>query len=682
MKARAIAPPPPYRANKRITRCRGSLASENNSDRTKIRGSNEEASKYLNLEPNGSVTSWSAFDNNALNEGVEVAFNGYNTISSQENIQMPWSSISIDQRELLDIDPVPAPQLEAAGRLETFPRSASIYAPPISSGCRKKESENRSSERILERKTGLDNSSSRFRSNSGTRVRDSTPLPSRRRSASSSKYQANEKRRRTVDSGNSITEISDSKPLTSIQRRSSISMSGHIEVRTSIHPESARSDSNEKNSRKKVTDVALTSFNLTLPTPVYTRHLLPTSVYHNQATGIWITTINMSQKEEITRSNAAKYLKAFSFPTENEARESAYANAPPRMLPFTENSICQICSKSFSFLTRPCHCRNCGICICNSCVVPWSKQCIPDTYHIKNEKTVRVCKSCNTLSTMFKKALLDAKFDDAITIYNTGNINLRCPFPIRHGEEMMLPIHCAAMGGSLDLFIWLAETHFCPIKRIRTGNKNKSYRADELITTSKGRSVINIALAIQHVDMLRYLVNEKGANFSGVKDLNVVLNALTAVLKADNREIIGVDQSFEDDVHSDESIHVDNRITIPNQSVLRSPLQRSLRLPKHNFRQPVNSKIGNGLPSFSISDPGDDYSDDEDISPQNTFEDSDDDQSVATTVHDACIICYENSIDCVITPCGHQICCLRCSKSLSNCPVCNVDCKCIRIFRP
>jgi hypothetical protein len=43
---------------------------------------------------------------------------------------------------------------------------------------------------------------------------------------------------------------------------------------------------------------------------------------NNEATGIWITTINMSQKEAVNKSNAAKYLKAFSFQTEREARES------------------------------------------------------------------------------------------------------------------------------------------------------------------------------------------------------------------------------------------------------------------------------------------------------------------------------------------------------------------------
>ena len=71
-----------------------------------------------------------------------------------------------------------------------------------------------------------------------------------------------------------------------------------------------------------VADVSADHSNISLPRPIHTRQLLATSVYHNEATGIWITTVNMSQKETVNKSNAAKYLKAFSFQTESEARES------------------------------------------------------------------------------------------------------------------------------------------------------------------------------------------------------------------------------------------------------------------------------------------------------------------------------------------------------------------------
>jgi len=396
---------------------------------------------------------------------------------------------------------------------------------------------------------------------------------------------------------------------------------------------------------------------LVLPSVIHTRNLLETSVYHNEATGIWITTINMSQKETVVKSNAAKYLKAFSFQTEHEARESAYANAPAKMMPFDEHPFCFLCSTQFSVFKRAAHCRNCGVCICNNCSAGWNKMCIPETYNIKGAASIKVCTSCDSLSTMFRRALLDANYEDALIVYNTGNVNLRCPFTTNKGGESMLPVHCAAEGGSLDLLEWLVEVHYCPLKRIRTGNRNKTQHADELITTSKGRSVVEIAMANQSVEILRYLVCEKSIGFDGIRDLNVALNALEAVLKSPY-----MNHSNGDD------------------DVSMTPIQRANSMAPPT---PELTRIGNGLPNFAISGI-DEFSDSEDGSPRNVDcgIDSDDDKSVATTVHDACIICYANSIDCVITPCGHQICCLQCSKNLKSCPVCNVSCKFIRIFRP
>lgn len=58
-------------------------------------------------------------------------------------------------------------------------------------------------------------------------------------------------------------------------------------------------------------------------------------------------------------------------------------------------------------------------------------------------------------------------------------------------------------------------------------------------------------------------------------------------------------------------------------------------------------------------------------------------QSSATgEAADECIICFDGKIDCVATPCGHQICCLKCSNNVSRCPVCAQDCSFMRVFKP
>ena len=39
----------------------------------------------------------------------------------------------------------------------------------------------------------------------------------------------------------------------------------------------------------------------------------------------------------------------------------------------------------------------------------------------------------------------------------------------------------------------------------------------------------------------------------------------------------------------------------------------------------------------------------------------------------ACIICWEGERDCVIQPCRHNVTCMKCIKSVKNCPVCRTQ---------
>jgi hypothetical protein len=274
------------------------------------------------------------------------------------------------------------------------------------------------------------------------------------------------------------------------------------------------------------------------PERIHSRILLTATVYHNTATNLWIATINTNQKGVAKNpATAAKYLKAFSFSSEKEARESAIANAPPKMMKFEEHSNCFICRGKFAMFRRACHCRNCGVCVCSACATSWPSKMIPETYNLKKESTVKVCKSCNFLSSAFKKALLDGDYEEAIALYGSGNINLRTPFPqfSKKKEEVMYPIHCAVEGGNIDIVRWLMEDHFCPVKVIRTGTGKRAKKGgspDFPILTSKNRSVLSIAMESLHVDILRYLVVDNNVSIYESKDLKASLRALEAVLLA------------------------------------------------------------------------------------------------------------------------------------------------------
>lgn len=366
------------------------------------------------------------------------------------------------------------------------------------------------------------------------------------------------------------------------------------------------------------------------------RILLAATVYHNTATGLWITTINTNQRGVAKNpAQANKFLKAFSFPTEKEARESAIANAPPKMVSFQESAKCFHCRKLFAVFKRACHCRNCGVCICASCSISWPAKMLPETYNLKNEASLKVCTSCGTLSSLFKKALLEAKYEEAIAIYETGNVNLRTPFPpANKKDEVLYPIHAAIEGGNLKLARWLVEDRFCPLKQIRAGRSKSDKNA--LIQTSKGRTVLSIAMEFLRIGILRFLVVERGISVFEATDTRSALRTIEAALVAlpcssegdgireDGASIARWDQAYFDDMSEPSSLEDDDNVTIVSRSV-----------------------------------------------------------RTRTNTGDCCIICMDHKINCVATPCGHQVCCLGCSASLSACPVCNNRAvEFIKIFRP
>lgn len=169
---------------------------------------------------------------------------------------------------------------------------------------------------------------------------------------------------------------------------------------------------------------------------ILSRTLLPWSVFPSETTGMWVATVNTNQKALDSNDivEASKALRAFSVPTREQAEALASAWAPPRMLPFAKNSRCFICEARFAVFKRPCHCRNCGVCVCSACTVQWPSKMIPDTYNIKQESIVNICKSCDWLCSAFRMALLDGNLEQAVVIHSTNNVNLVTPFANVKGE--------------------------------------------------------------------------------------------------------------------------------------------------------------------------------------------------------------------------------------------------------
>jgi len=215
--------------------------------------------------------------------------------------------------------------------------------------------------------------------------------------------------------------------------------------------------------------------------------------------------------------------RAFSMPTEKHAVCLAKAWTPPRMLPFEDNKTCHICNAKFAMFRRACHCKNCGVCICKDCVVSWPSRMVPETYISKKSNFINACLSCDWLSKSFRVALLEGDLDKAVAIHQTGNVNLHTPFANVKGE-LFYPVHCAVLGGNLDCLKFLVEDHCCPIKSVRVAGNSSSSKFIPIVT-SKGRSLLGIAMEKENLQMIRYLALQKGGMLSGEVDITPQLLA-------------------------------------------------------------------------------------------------------------------------------------------------------------
>jgi hypothetical protein len=318
-------------------------------------------------------------------------------------------------------------------------------------------------------------------------------------------------------------------------------------------------------------------------------------------------------------------------------------------------------------MRRSCHCRNCGVLICKECAVVWPAKMIPDTYNFKKENSVNVCPSCDWLSHSFRLSLLEGHQDKSVAIYATGNINLHAPFGNVKGE-LLYPVHCSVLGGSLNLLKWLVEENCCPIKSLRVSGSGQSGTYTPIVT-SKGRSLLGIAMENRRVDIIRYLVVRKGISLAGEQDITfeMLLRNLDIVLR-----LLPEDATSPRTDHS-ESTREDSDHPSPMASI--PPISQ------RPFDAIENSRsLSEEAQNLGAVEPSPNHHDD---------------CKCLCTVLRICvapslilytsfrpgIICFDSKIDCVATPCGHQMCCLKCSEHFSRCPVCSADCTFLRVFK-
>ncbi len=282
----------------------------------------------------------------------------------------------------------------------------------------------------------------------------------------------------------------------------------------------------QKNKNRFKTDISVSRF-------IVTRTSLPYTIEYNETTLEWAALINTDQEALDTNDSdmIEQGVVTMVFKSIDEARAACHAYAPPRMHSFEDSPKCQICKKGFNkILRRPSHCKNCGICVCSRCTVNWPSSMLPITYNMKSNRRKRfykVCMACDWLNDTFRQSLLHGDLDKAVALQTTGNVNSRNPFANVRGETYY-PVHCAILGGNLAVFKWLTDSLCCPIqsKRRMPLHRIGPIIGNEQIITSKGKSVLDLAMESVQLGILHFLVVEKGVNIMQYKNMNVALRTL------------------------------------------------------------------------------------------------------------------------------------------------------------
>lgn len=200
---------------------------------------------------------------------------------------------------------------------------------------------------------------------------------------------------------------------------------------------------------------------------------------------------------------------------------------------------------------------------------------LPETYLSKKGSFVHVCRSCDWLSVSFRVALLEGNLDQSVAIHGTGNVNLHTPFCIVKGE-LLYPVHCAVLGGNIQCLKFLVDVHCCPIKSVRVSGNGSSSKFTPIVT-SRGRSLLGIAMEKENIEMIRYLVLRKGGLLSGETDI-------TADMLARNLE------------NALRTLPEDGVLSVRSASYSNNTSERSSRV---NATQPENSSCTAGFVPLS-----------------------------------------------------------------------------------
>ena len=158
--------------------------------------------------------------------------------------------------------------------------------------------------------------------------------------------------------------------------------------------------------------------------------------------------------------------------------------------------------------------------------------------------------------------------------------------------ELFYPVHACVLGGSLKALRWLVDDNCCPIKSVRVSGKTKDNASKyTAIVTSRGRSLLSIAMETNNTEIVRYLVVEKRLSIATDKGITpaMLIRNLDLALR-----LIPGDSSEGDDIN-DNNDDNDDDVTVEAEVEIQSPAPFSPDYMETPPPVPISERTGSSV---------------------------------------------------------------------------------------
>lgn len=276
--------------------------------------------------------------------------------------------------------------------------------------------------------------------------------------------------------------------------------------------------------------------------------------------------------------------------------------------------------------------------MCSSCGDTfWAAKALPAVFSRDGEGKLRICRPCNLSTKAFRSNLEKGNFRGALDVFRQGRIRTVAHAFGLSPVDGAFPIHCAAVGGSMDCIRWLVEAMGASVD----------------VKDGQGNNPMKLAVKFGRGEAMRYFAQSCHLKVEVVSDTKQLQKVLQCILEYCPVPLPGT--------LGDPATEPPGIATAVQNATL--PVGRPVSHPPQGPRgsHPPQQRTAGSQPPL----PPGVYPHPPSLQPQAMSE------PTVPTGRSLCVSCYTEPASCVVWPCGHTSMCGRCAGMQGVCATCH-----------